>query len=165
MTDQAVMDPYRQAQNLITRYAELVDDGDFDGLGAIFCRGVIQFVPGGLALHGRNEVAQFYRTTILIDQRSGTPGTVHQVSNVLVQPSGTGLQARSRYRVTLMQEGNPPQLIASGRYFDQFSIDQGQVYFLQRRVVSEYTGDLSHHLLAQLPVQASNNSRHSAPSR
>ena len=154
------MDFFRQVENLVHRYAEMIDGGDFDGLGGLFARGSVHFVPGGLSIHGAKEVTRFYEKSIVIDGATGTPGTVHWVSNLIIQGDAEGLLSRSRYRVTLNVGGEPPRLIATGRYFDHFFIEDSQVYFSQRRVVSEYIGDTSGHLRQGLFTVAANGSEH-----
>ncbi len=140
------MDLHRQAENLIYRYAEMIDEGDFDGLGSVFARASIHFVPGGLSLHGARDITSFYEKSIIIDAATGTPCTTHWVSNVMLHDVPDGLSARSRYQVTLSQNSEPPRLIATGRYFDQFFVDGDRVYFAQRRIITEYMGDTSGHL-------------------
>ncbi len=154
------MDLFRQAENLVYRYAELIDEGDFDGLGALFARGNIHFVPGGLSLRGASEVTDFYQKTVIVDASSGTPGTTHWTSNVIVQGDDQGLLARSRYQVTLNAGDVAPRLIATGRYFDHFSVEEGRVHFSQRRIISEYMGDTTGHLHQRFSITAANRSHH-----
>lgn len=132
--------------NLIARYAELVDEGDFEGVGALFARASLTFSPGGITLRGASEVADFYRRAIQIDAGTGTPGTVHRVYNTIVTPAPGGWQARSRYDVLQRVNDTEVKLVAFGRYFDTFQLAASACCFKTRKVVSEFLGDTERHI-------------------
>lgn len=159
------MDALQRAQNLIVRYAELIDDGDFDGLGALFARGSVSFAPSGLSLHGAAEVASFYQDTVNLDPANGTPGTVHTVSNIHFAALERQIHARSRYQVTLLSDSAAPKLIAMGRYFDHFTVEGSDVYFQQRKIMSQYLGDVSDHLAQGRVLSAVDTTNSSATVR
>jgi len=142
LQSQTVWDIY----NLIARYAELVDEGDFDGVGALFARASLTFSPGGIALYGASEVADFYQRVIRIDHASGTPRTVHRTYNSIVTPTPGGWQARSRYDVLQRVNDSEVKLVAYGRYFDTFQLISETCCFKARKVVSEFLGDTERHI-------------------
>lgn len=141
------MDLNQCVHNLIYSYAEFVDDGDFDALAALFTQGSISFSPGQLSLHGKREVADFYRRVVRIDPNTGTPRTTHRVTNVIVVPGLHEWQARSRYDVMQHAEDGVPTLIATGRYFDRFRVEGETLHFHHRKVVSEFLGSADQHLM------------------
>ena len=132
--------------NLIARYAELLDEGDFDALGGLFARASLSFSPGGISLRGAGEIADFYQRAIQIDDTTCTPGTVHRVYNTIVAPAPSGWQARSRYDVLQRVNDTEVKLVAFGRYFDTFQIVGDVCCFKTRKVVSEFLGDTERHI-------------------
>jgi len=140
------MDTSQRIHNLIFSYAECVDEGDFETLGALFARGSISYAPSGFNLPGRSEITAFFQKTIRLDPHSGTPRTIHRVSNVLIVAGTDEWHARSRYDVTYLSEEGGCDTIAMGRYFDTFSVTNDDVWFKHRKVVSEFLADDSRHL-------------------
>ncbi len=140
------MNDAQRIQNLIYSYAEFVDDGDFEALAGLFARGSVSYSPGGLVLHGSKEVAEFYTRTVKIDPATGTPRTVHRVTNTILVPGEQEWHARSRYDVMFQEEGEAPRLIATGRYFDTFNRDGDSWVYHHRKIVSEFLGEAKQHL-------------------
>lgn len=68
--------------NLIARYAELVDSGDFAGVGELFAEAV--FIGSGEPAEGAAAVERMLRDTV-IRYEDGTPRTHHAVSNLAVE--------------------------------------------------------------------------------
>nr|BFD94309.1 nuclear transport factor 2 family protein [Kitasatospora sp. Xyl93] len=137
---------HRAIENLIARYAELVDDGDFAGLGVLLADAV--FVGGGGPVCGGEAIEAMFRDTIVV-YADGTPRTQHVTSNVAVEvdePAGT---ATARSYVTVLQAlpGLPLQAVAAGRYHDRFARgEDGRWRFVERRVRITLVGDVSRHL-------------------
>lgn len=136
-----------QIRNLLGRYCELIDAGDFEGLGALFARGGMAAGPPDAApfLVGADAVAAFYaRGTKLYD---GLPGTKHIVADtVLAEPDVEGvITARSSYLVLQAVEGVALRPIITGRYVDRFAQDADGWYFLRRHFAVDQAGDLSNH--------------------
>lgn len=139
-------------RNLLARYCDLVDAGDWPGVGALFARGRLADEHGVELAAGAEAVAAFYaRGTRLHD---GSPRTKHLVTNVALDaPSGDGtVTARSSYVVLQAVEGLALQPIVTGRYVDLFAsgpADGGSSagwHFVERRFAVDLVGDLSHHL-------------------
>jgi hypothetical protein len=147
MTDDAL-----QIQNLVHRYAECIDLGDFDGLGDLLARADVGAAdnPGSLSGHDA-VVAMFTSTTRRYPD--GTPRTKHVTTNLIVEvdaAAGTGT-CRSYFTVLQQVPALPLQPVIAGRYHDRFVCEDGVWHFSERRFLIDLIGDLSQHLLSPLP--------------
>lgn len=137
--------------NLLHRYAELVDTGDFAGVGALFGRARVHMAgPGSDAVSGDTVAAVMRRFVRLYD---GVPRTRHFVTNSIVEVDdidGDTASARSYYMV--LQILAAPEVIVTGRYHDRFARDAGGWYFTERVIHVDAVGDVSGHLVQDLPV-------------
>ncbi|MFF4398774.1 nuclear transport factor 2 family protein [Streptomyces sp. NPDC001480] len=142
----AAADAYAVA-NLIARYAELVDTGDFAGVGALFADAV--FIGSGAPAEGREAVEKMLRDTVILYE-DGTPRTHHATTNIAVEVHEETGTATARSYVTVFQAvpGLPLQPIAAGRYSDRFERHDGQWRFAARQVRIHLVGDVSRHLRA-----------------
>ncbi|KUI36501.1 polyketide cyclase [Mycobacterium sp. IS-1496] len=127
---------------LLYRYAELVDAGDFDGVGRLLERGSFAGVAGAGSI-----ATLFTATTRRYPDHGNTPRTRHLVLNPVVELDGDTAAARSTFCVVQATETVPPQPIVVGRYHDTFARDEEGWYFTARRVDVEHVGDVSAHLL------------------
>jgi 3-phenylpropionate/cinnamic acid dioxygenase small subunit len=136
---------HRHIENLIGRYAELVDDGDFAGVGELFSSGT--YHGTGASFTGSDAL-----TSMLHDQirlyPNGTPLTRHVTTNLIVEVDEEADTAEARSAVTIFQATPelPLQPIVAGRYADEFRRVDGTWRFSSRRVSFQLIGDLSHHL-------------------
>ncbi|MFI2606569.1 nuclear transport factor 2 family protein [Kitasatospora sp. NPDC018619] len=140
------MPSHRAIENLIARYAELVDDGDFAGLGALLADAV--FVGGGEPVRGSRAIEAMFRELLIVHE-DGTPRTQHVTGNLAVEVDERAGTAVARSYVTVLQAlpGLPLQTIAAGRYHDRFARDaDGRWRFSERRVRITLVGDVSRHL-------------------
>jgi 3-phenylpropionate/cinnamic acid dioxygenase small subunit len=138
----------RVIANLIARYAELTDDGDFDGLGEMMA-GANFSLNGGTPVHGAAAVTRLGNETLQTFE-DGTPKTRHVTTNVFIdvdEESGTAV-ARSYFTVFQSLADFPLQAIAAGRYRDRFTRADGTWAFAERHVISDFFGDTSHHVKA-----------------
>ncbi|MFF2732250.1 nuclear transport factor 2 family protein [Streptomyces sp. NPDC058008] len=144
MTDDQVPS-HRAIENLIARYAELVDDGDFAGLGVLLADAT--FTGSGEPVRGREAIEKLFRDTLIV-HADGTPRTQHVTTNVAVEVDELTGTAVSRSYVTVLQAlpGLPLQPIAAGRYHDRFQHREGRWCFVERRVRITLVGEVSHHL-------------------
>ncbi|GAB3210929.1 nuclear transport factor 2 family protein [Nocardia tengchongensis] len=136
--------------NLIAQYAELVDAGDFTGVGALFADA--EFIGDGGSVRGSAAVeAMFHAMVIRYDD--GTLRTHHVTTNIAIEFDEAAHTATTRSYFTVFQAlpDLPLQAIAAGRYHDRFERLDGQWRFTERRVGIQLTGDLSHHLRIRLP--------------
>src|SRR6202451_31535 len=110
---------YRAIENLIATYAELVDDGDFAGLGALLANAT--FTGGAAPVSGSDAVENMFRDTLIVYD-DGTPRTKHLTTNIAIEVDEEAGTAVSRSYFTALQAlpGLPLQAIASGRYHDRF---------------------------------------------
>ena len=136
---------YTAIGNLIATYAELVDDGDFAGVGALL-RGAT-FTGGSGTVSGRDAVERMLRENVIVYE-DGTPRTKHITTNTVVEVDEEGGTAVARSYFTVLQAlpDLPLRPIASGRYQDRFERREGEWLFVERRVRTDLAGDLSHHL-------------------
>jgi 3-phenylpropionate/cinnamic acid dioxygenase small subunit len=128
---------------LLYRYAELIDAGDFDGIGRLLARGSFAGVSGAEAI-----AELFGATTRRYPKHGNTPRTRHLVLNPVIE-IGTErtATARSTFCVVQATDTVPLQPIVVGRYFDTFTCDDDGWYFTARRVDVEMIGDISAHLM------------------
>ena len=146
------MDDHRAIEALLYRYAELVDGGDFPGIGRLFARGCIVAPAADKPIRGAAEVQRLYETSTR-RYACGTPRTQHVVSNVriVVDADRRAAAAWSRFTVFQATDDFPLQAIIAGRYEDRFARDDEGWYFSERRMQPVLIGDLSRHLLIELP--------------
>ena len=143
--------------NLIARYAELIDLGDFDGVadllgaaavgdGAIGDGGAVRLMTGRDAI-----LAMFTSTTRRYPD--GTPGTKHVTTNLILDIDEEAGEATARTYWTVLQAvpGLALQPILAGRYHDRFTRTGGTWHFAERCYLIDLVGDVSHHMLANIP--------------
>jgi 3-phenylpropionate/cinnamic acid dioxygenase small subunit len=126
---------------LLYRYAELIDAGDFDGAGALLGRGNFMGVSGA------ERIAKLFATTTRrFPEHGNTPRTRHLVLNAIVEVDGDTATARSTFCVVQQTETVALQPIVVGRYADAFRSDGTGWYFTERKVDVQMVGDVSDHL-------------------
>jgi hypothetical protein len=134
-------------RNLLGRYCERIDAGDFDGVGELFSAGVLAAGDGTPFASGAGEVAAFYRDGTQL--HDGRPATKHLVlDTVFEEPELDGtVEVRSSYVVLQAVGTFALQPIITGRYVDRFGRDAEDDWcFRERRFFVDLLGDLSHHL-------------------
>ncbi|HKP42662.1 nuclear transport factor 2 family protein [Mycobacterium sp.] len=135
---------------LLYRYAELIDAGDFDGVGQLLARATFAGTRSP-STSGAEAIAKLFAMTTRRYPQTGTPRTRHLVLNPIVDVTDRTATARSTFCVVQATETLPLQPIVVGRYFDAFSCDPGDGpagwYFTARQVDVEMIGDISAHLM------------------
>lgn len=134
-------------RNLLGRYCERIDAGDFDGVGELFRSGSLAAGDGTAFATGAPAVAAFYRASTQL--HDGSPRTKHLVlDTVFDEPALDGaVTVRSSYVVLQAVDGFALQPIIAGRYVDRFERDEEDSWcFAERRFLVDLVGDLSHHL-------------------
>lgn len=143
----APSDDHEAIRQLLYRYCELMDAGDFTELAALFADAVMVDDVGTVVAEGRAGVQALYdRGTRLYD---GSPRTRHLTSNSIidVDPAAGTAFARSVYVVFQATDDLALQPIISGRYRDRFArADAGDWHFVERSFSVDLVGDLSQHL-------------------
>jgi len=136
---------YRAIENLIATYAELVDDGDFAGVGVLLADAT--FTGGAGSVRGRDAIDKMLRDSVIVYD-DGTPRTKHVTTNVAIEVDEEAGTAVSRSYFTALQAlpDLALQPIVSGRYQDRFERRDGQWQFVERRVRTDLVGDVSRHL-------------------
>jgi hypothetical protein len=106
-------------------YAELVDDGDFAGLGAMLADAT--FTGSGAPVSGPNAIEKVFRGMLIVYD-DGTPRTRHVTTNVVIEADAEAGTAVSRVYFTVLQAlpGLALQPIVSGRYRDRFECCDGR---------------------------------------
>ena len=141
----------REIADLIYRYAELIDAGDFDAVGQLLGRA--QFGgPRTPTVTGADNIAAVFAMTTKRFPETGTPRTRHLVLNLIVEIDGDTAAARSTFCVVQATDRVALQAIVVGRYYDSFARDtsvqgQGGWHFTERLADVEMVGDVSDHLL------------------
>jgi 3-phenylpropionate/cinnamic acid dioxygenase small subunit len=142
-----------RVRSLLGRYCDLVDSGDWDGVGALFAGG--RLTSGGTVLaEGAEAVSAFYAGGTQL--HGGSPRTKHVVANTQLDAGADGaIVARSSFVVLQAVEGVLAlQPVIAGRYVDTFEVDadvDGEPTWRERSFEVDLTGDLSHHLTWALP--------------
>jgi 3-phenylpropionate/cinnamic acid dioxygenase small subunit len=137
--------------NLIARYAELIDSGDFDGVADLLGDAAVGGDSGSLLTGREALLALFTSTTRLYPD--GTPRTKHMTTNLILEIDEEQGQATARSYWTVLQAvpGLPLQPILAGRYHDRFERTDQAWHFSERRYLVDLVGDVSQHMLTNLP--------------
>ncbi len=138
MTDRSKL----QVTELLYRYAELIDAGDFDGVGAAARTRLVWWGSAGASA----IAGLFASTTRRFPEHGNTPRTRHLVLNPIVDVDGERASARSTFCVVQNTDTVPLQPIVVGRYADVFARDENGWYFTERQVEVEMVGNVSDHL-------------------
>ena len=133
--------------NLLYRYTEAMDSGQLEDAAELFRNARIKVRDRAEPLNAAGLLA-LWRTHVKL-YPCGTPRTKHVVTNPIIEiDDDVGkATARSYYTVYQATEGFPLQLIASGRYHDEFERVDGTWGFSYRDYsLLDLTGDMSLHL-------------------
>jgi 3-phenylpropionate/cinnamic acid dioxygenase small subunit len=137
--------------NLLYRYAELIDAGDYEGIGEHLQHAVITTDGSDQEISGAAAIAGMYHASTR-KYENGTPLTKHVITNPIVEVADGGLTAtvRSYYTVFQKTPDTPLQPIINGHYRDEFAKVDGEWRYTRRHMGVDYLGDLSRHLLFEL---------------
>ena len=140
-----------EINNLIYKYARLIDDGDFEGIGELFSNGKIIFSNGinDTEVSGTVDISSMYANTTRCYE-DGTPKTHHATSNIELKINGESAYGTSYYTVFQQLSDFPLQPIIAGAYFDEFCRDENEWFFKVRSIKVSLMGDTSRHLLITL---------------
>lgn len=142
---------YEQIRNLLGRYTECMDLGQFEDLAALFREARMEDFEGNVIATGFDEVrANYTNGTQMYD---GRPGTKHATVNMQIdvdEDAGTAT-CKSAYAVFQATPNLHLQPIITGRYHDDFARGaDGTWHFTVRRFAVDTMGDLSQHLTYSL---------------
>lgn len=143
------MNASREIENLLYRYAELIDRGDLEGVAQLFCRGEIVSTAYNTRHAGYHEVLELYQKSCRIYPDCGTPKTRHLTTNVIIDIAEDGNEGSARACFTVLQAAAnlPLQPIIAGRYEDCFRLGPEGWEFARREMFIDLMGDCSAHLL------------------
>lgn len=130
---------------LVHEYARRLDDGDLDGVAALFEHATWRSDTTGQELRGVEEVRPVYDRVVLYD---GRPRTRHLITNLVIDLDDGAPTAAGRCYFTVIQgvvPGEPIHVILAGRYVDRFEKAEGGWRFADRLFVTDLVGDLSRH--------------------
>jgi 3-phenylpropionate/cinnamic acid dioxygenase small subunit len=136
--------------NLLYRYAELMDGGELEAVAAMFRHARLK---SGDALLDSTDMLENWRRFVKIHP-CGTPRTKHVVTNPIIEvdEAGSTASCRSYYTVLQATDTLPLQVIAAGRYHDEFERVDGKWRFSYRDyTLFDLKGDLSDHLKIVIP--------------
>ena len=131
--------------NLLYRYAECMDGGDLAGAAALFRHARVK---SGDELKDEAGLLALWRRVVKL-YPCGTPRTKHVITNPILEiDEGAGsASCRSYYTVLQAAPGFPLQVVAAGRYHDEFERVDGNWRFSFRDYsLFDLPGDLGHHL-------------------
>lgn len=140
-------DSTNEITNLLCRYAELMDSGKLEDAAALFRHAGIN-VPDAEDLLDETRLLALWQKHVII-YPCGTPRTKHVISNPLIEVDETAGKATARSYYTVYQQtaALPLQVIACGRYHDQFECLDGVWVFTYRDYsLLDLVGDMSAHL-------------------
>ena len=130
---------------LVYRYAELLDQGDLDGVAALFDHATWGSGTRTERMKGTEQVRRMYDGVILYED--GTPHTKHVITNVVIDHEDGATQATARsYFAVLQAHDGVLQPIIAGRYHDRFENVEDEWRFAERIIHPDLQGDLSHHM-------------------
>ena len=139
---------YVAVLNLVYRYPELIDSGDFDGIGRLFAHATID-TGDGSSIAGAAAIQQMYEQNTRRYADNGTPHTRHVITNpiVVIDESGGAAVCRSYVVVFQQVDDFPLQPVWTNRYEDRFRVIDGEWRFVSKRMSEHMPGDVSRHLL------------------
>ena len=147
------MDSRAVITNLVYRYAERIDLGDFEGVAELFRHAEVTADGNDSVYRGYEDVLGMY-TSSTRRYENGTPLTKHVTTNLIIEVDEDADRATGRSYFTVMQAvpgALALQPVISGRYHDSFERVDGSWRFSRRRMIVDLVGDLSRHLLYDLP--------------
>lgn len=136
--------------NLLYRYAELMDAGELENVADLFQHAKMN-THG--ALKDNLQMLDQWRKLVKI-YPCGTPRTKHVVTNPIIEVNEEANTAKCRSYYTVLQATDtlPLQVIAAGRYHDEFERSDKKWRFCYRDyTLFDLKGDLSAHLTIAIP--------------
>lgn len=149
------MDDRAAITDLVFTYAERIDAGDFEGVADLLRHAVVSAEGSDVVYRGYDAILGMY-TAATRRYEDGTPRTKHVTTNLTIDLDEPGGSATARSYFTVLQ-AVPGQLglqpVIAGRYRDGFERAATGWRFASRHMIVDLVGDLSHHLLYELPPQ------------
>jgi hypothetical protein len=138
-----------QITDLVYGYAELMDAGDFAGIGQLLRYGSISVEGSDDIVSGAEAIEEKYTRWSTRYPDTGTPKTKHVITNVIVgiDPDASAALVRAYFTVfQAVADKLPLQPILAGRYRLSFERVDGTWRFTNLHVLWDLSGDLSAHI-------------------
>lgn len=136
--------------NMLNRYSDAVDRGDFGAVGEMFREADVYF-PGEEVpsiRRGSGDFAQHLGKWTCVYPDTGNPKTRHLCVNPIIDfDDAEHARCQTYFVVFQATERLPLQAIITGTYLDRLEKRRGSWVFTERRELVAQTGDLSAHLL------------------
>jgi 3-phenylpropionate/cinnamic acid dioxygenase small subunit len=134
------------AVELLARYAEAIDAGDFAAVGELLADAELLDEHGHRIARGADAIRALYEATTL-RHADGTPMTAHVITNTIVDVVGDDeLELRSRFVVFQGTDTLELQPVVVGRYVDRVARGEQGWRFIRRTMIPQRWGDVSEHL-------------------
>jgi 3-phenylpropionate/cinnamic acid dioxygenase small subunit len=139
-------DAHEAIRNLLGKYCELMDAGQFASLAELFAHATLADEHGNVFATGSEEMHRMWEAQTI--RYNGSPRTRHVTANPVIDvDEHAGIaQVSSSYIVFQSTDDLPLHPIVTGRYLDTFTRGAAGWHFTQRRYAIDHVGDLSHHL-------------------
>jgi hypothetical protein len=131
-----------EISRLIARYAELLNLGQLDEVGALFRYGRITSA-GGFVVEGSDAVTAMYRGSVVFGDK--VPDTLVFTSNLQIEIDGDAATSKA-YFMAMHQIAGAIAPVVAGRYHDRFRRIDGEWWFEERHMFTDLIGDVSSHL-------------------
>ncbi|MCZ4519477.1 nuclear transport factor 2 family protein [Rhodococcus ruber] len=141
---------YNAIANILARYAQRIDAADFDGVGDLFAKAVVEMdgPEGRVRLEGADAVSGFFRASARVYE-DGSTHTRHVITNLIIdvdEDAGTGSSSSSAVVLQAVEGVIALQPILVGSYDDTFE-RVGTEWSISSRFLSiDLMGDVSKHL-------------------
>lgn len=149
------MDDRATITSLVFTYAERIDAGDFEGVADLLRDSAVSAEGSDVAYRGYDAILGMY-TAATRRYEDGTPRTKHVTTNLTIDLDEAAGRATASSYFTVLQ-AVPGQLalqpVIAGRYRDGFERVAEGWRFVSRHMIVDLVGDLSHHLLYELPEE------------
>ena len=141
-----MVDSAREIENLIYRYAELLDLGDIQGTAALFASAELVGPDNKVQAKGVDAIAALYAGFVKLYD-NGTPNTHHVTTNVIVELAEDNITATARSYFTVFQATDEFALqpIIAGRYHDEFICKNAAWQFSRRKMLPRLVGNMKSH--------------------
>ncbi|WP_438985489.1 nuclear transport factor 2 family protein [Aequoribacter sp.] len=143
--------PAIEIPNVLYRYGMCIDEAKFAEAAALFRHGHIA-LGGDVQISDPDKIEALWRSMVKTYD-CGTSRTRHIITNPIIELADDALSAVVHSCWTVIQQTAdfPLQMVASGRYRDEFHVIDGQWWFKEKAYLGiDLQGDMSAHLLGSV---------------
>jgi hypothetical protein len=137
------MDDVQAIKNLLFRYAELLNTGQFDAVGRLFEHGRVRVNGNPNVYEGAAQVAEMYRSSTNVPDDG--PDSLLYTTNVQVAVDGDTAEAKSYFIAFHARDGHIAPVVG-GRYRDLLERRDRDWTFKERTMNIDLVGDLGAHI-------------------